>query len=198
MIDEYIALKILTLKRNKMGLSVTEKQNIKEIIENRIDREIERIQTENKPAADDIKEQARAQTLAALNITDQISELQSIKEQITELGEQKKQLEGRILEMLGVDMRKANYGYGASSEQAIESKIASASRSYEKNLLNAHPILGKIVTLRQEKDNLLQSVWIATSNVQVKQLFDMVNQLLASVPTELESMAQNIPPDTTV
>lgn len=181
-----------------MGLSVTEKQNIKEIIEERIDREIERIQTENKPAADSIKEEARTQTLTALNITDHMSELMSIKEQLAELGEQKKQLENRILEMLGVDMRKANYGYGASSEQAIESKIASASRSYEKKLLTAHPILGKIVTLRQEKDNLLQSVWIATSNVQVKQLFDMVNQLLASVPTELEAMAQNIPPDTTV
>mgnify|MGYP006323460821 FL=1 len=180
-----------------MGLSVTEKQEIKSLIEERFDREIERIQTENKAAMDNIKQQAITQTIAALNVTDQMSELQSINAQILELNEEKKKLEERIVVEIGAENHKNLY-YARAMDSLIDSKIESASRPYEKKLLSEHPLLSKIVTLRQEKDSLLQSVWIATSSLQVKQLFEMVNKLLQSTPTELETMAQSIPPDTTV
>ena len=177
-----------------MAISVTEKEHIKELIEKRINAEIERISTENKNDADDIKAQARKEAMAALGITQAVEDLESIDNQITKLTEKKTKTENKLVESL--DLNK-NQHYRYNDRQLIDSKIASASVSYEKTLLDAHPKLSTINTLKTERDNLLQNIWIATSNTQVKQLFEYLNGLLGQKPTEFELMAQKIPPDQT-
>lgn len=178
-----------------MAISVTEKEHIRELIEKRINAEIERISTENKQDADDIKAKARAQAIAALGLTQAIEDLDALELQLTKLNEKRSKLEHKTLELLNIDISR---NYNRNPRQAIDAKIASASVSYEKTLIDAHPKLMKINELKAEKDNLLQTIWIATSNTQVKQMFDYLNALLGTKPTAFEQMAQKIPPDQTM
>jgi hypothetical protein len=178
-----------------MAISVTEKEHIKELIEKRINAEIERISTENKSDADDIRTQARKQAITALGLTQAIEDLESIDQQIAKLNDKRAKVEQKTLESLNIDM---NRNYNRNSRQAIDSKIASASVSYEKALVEAHPKLKQINALKDERDNLLQTIWIATSNSQVKALFDYLNDLLDTKPTAFEVMAQKIAPDQTM
>ena len=55
--------------------------------------------------------------------------------------------------------------------------------------------LGKqVLALRSEKDNLLDTVWLATSCAQIKELWEQVNALLELKPTALEEKALQIEP----
>ena len=48
--------------------------------------------------------------------------------------------------------------------------------------------------MREEKDNLLDTVWLATSSSQIKELWEQANTLLAVKPTVLEQKALAISP----
>ena len=144
-----------------MAISVTEKEHIRELIEKRINAEIERISIENKSDADDIKARARTQAINALGITQAITDLDALELQIERLNEKRLKLEQKTLEFLDIDTSRT---YNCNLRQAINAKISSASVSYEKALIDAHPKLMKINELKAEKDNLLQTIWIATSN----------------------------------
>ena len=55
--------------------------------------------------------------------------------------------------------------------------------------------LGKqVLALRREKENLVDTVWLATSSSQIKELWEQVNALLELKPTALEEKALRIPP----
>ena len=51
----------------------------------------------------------------------------------------------------------------------------------------------RIVELRREKDNLLDTVWLATSSQQIKDLWTKVGELLQDEPTRLEREAIALP-----
>ncbi len=51
-----------------------------------------------------------------------------------------------------------------------------------------------MVALRVEKENLLDTVWLATSPSQIKELWEQVNALLELKPTALEEKALKIAP----
>ena len=51
-----------------------------------------------------------------------------------------------------------------------------------------------MLSLRDEKDNLLDTVWLATSTSQIKELWEQVNTLLEFKPTALEENALKIAP----
>jgi hypothetical protein len=51
-----------------------------------------------------------------------------------------------------------------------------------------------VLALRGEKDNLLDTVWLATSSSQIKELWEQVNALLEVTPTALEEKALKIAP----
>lgn len=178
-----------------MAISVTEKEHIRELIEKRINAEIEKISTENRVDEDDIKAKAKKEAIVALGIESPMGDLDALDAQIEKLQDKRSKLEFRTLEILDINPEKQrNYG---THRQLINNKIKSASVAYQNRLLEAHPNLGRIVQLKAEMDSLLQTIWIATSNTQVKELFSYLNDLLGTKPTQLEIMAQKIPPDQT-
>jgi len=61
-------------------------------------------------------------------------------------------------------------------------------------LLAEHELGRQVLQLRSEKDNLLDVVWLATSSVQVRQLWSRVGELLGEKPTDLEREALAIKP----
>ena len=52
----------------------------------------------------------------------------------------------------------------------------------------------QILRLREEKENLLDTVWLATSSTQVRELWAKVTELIGVKPTKLESDALAIVP----
>ena len=52
----------------------------------------------------------------------------------------------------------------------------------------------QILALRTEKENLLDTVWLATSGKQIKELWETVNSLLGNSQTNLQCQVADIPP----
>jgi hypothetical protein len=64
----------------------------------------------------------------------------------------------------------------------------------EADILAESDLGRRVVSLREEKENLLDTVWLATSSTQIKQLWEKVNELLEIRPTALEEKALKIAP----
>ncbi|MBX3435797.1 MAG: hypothetical protein KF847_20965 [Pirellulales bacterium] len=65
---------------------------------------------------------------------------------------------------------------------------------HEQELLAADPLGQKILALELEREELLDTVWLATSRAQVKELWGRVLELLQQPPTALQAEALKIEP----
>ena len=65
---------------------------------------------------------------------------------------------------------------------------------HKDELLADHELGGQVLKLRAEKDRLLDTVWLACSSAQIKQLWSSVTRLLGDEPTELERDTLASPP----
>jgi hypothetical protein len=61
-------------------------------------------------------------------------------------------------------------------------------------MLADDPIGREIAKLESEKDSLLDTIWLATSPTQIRQLWTKVGELLGDEPTTLERDALAIEP----
>ena len=67
-------------------------------------------------------------------------------------------------------------------------------KALEADILAESDLGRRVLSLREEKDNLLDTVWLATSSSQIKELWEQVNSLLEITPTALEDKALKIAP----
>jgi hypothetical protein len=84
--------------------------------------------------------------------------------------------------------------YGYHREQEVQSAVAKRQKVHEDGLLAECDTGREVLRLRQEQENLLDTVWLATSPAQVKELWTKVNELLSAEPTSLEREALAIKP----
>ena len=83
------------------------------------------------------------------------------------------------------------YGrYNNEVDQAIDKRKG----VIEDELLAENDLGRQILKLRQERESLLDAIWLATSPKQVKDLWSKVADLLGDEPTQLERDALAIPP----
>ena len=76
----------------------------------------------------------------------------------------------------------------------IEGAVTARARAMETDILAECELGKQVLTLRAEKENLLDTVWLATSSSQIKELWEQVNTLLELKPTPLEEKALTIAP----
>lgn len=79
-------------------------------------------------------------------------------------------------------------------ERDIDEAISDRQQIELDNILAASKRGRRIVALREEKENLLDTVWLATSPKQIKELWDHVSDLLDSKTTRLQQDAQSLDP----
>ena len=84
--------------------------------------------------------------------------------------------------------------YGYHREEEVKSAVAKRQKVHEDELLGECDTGREILRLRQEQENLLDTVWLATSPVQLKTLWTKVGELLGTEPTQLERDALAIVP----
>jgi hypothetical protein len=65
---------------------------------------------------------------------------------------------------------------------------------HENELLVDDSVGAEIAHLEAERERLLDTVWLATSSVQIKQLWQKVSEVLGDEPTQLEREALAIAP----
>jgi hypothetical protein len=76
----------------------------------------------------------------------------------------------------------------------VENAVSRRQAVFEDQLLADAEAGRKILALRQEKEDLLDTVWLATSPAQVRQLWQKVGELLGDELTQLQRDAMAIEP----
>ena len=78
-------------------------------------------------------------------------------------------------------------------DREVDNAVARRQAVHEEELLaETEPGL-RILKLRQEKENLLDTVWLATSSKQIKELWSKVAEILGDEQTPLQQDALAIP-----
>ena len=135
---------------------------------------------------------ARRRALESLGIVEPKTRLAEIKLAKEELDEEENTvLHAMGAQVLGADHRSyAPYGLHA----AVENAILNRQKVHEKELLAAEPLGQRILELQHEQEDLLDTVWLATSPVQIKQLWSRVAEILDQQPTALQQHAFALEP----
>jgi hypothetical protein len=174
-------------------LTMTEKEHWKTRIPARIDRSIETIQSKHPALFDRVKREAHALALDSFGVSQSYAEMENI--QVDEIAlarrEERAQrtmvaaLRGVPLESV-VDSIEIRYGQEMPLPVEVAGAIAKRQAAHREQLLAEDPIGQELAGLRNERENLLDVIWLATSPAELRQLSMKVNLLLGDEPTQLE------------
>ncbi len=177
------------------SLTVTEKEHWKDRISRRIDKRIEALEAADPNLMDRIRREGRQRALQSLGLAEWQTELDNIDRQKEELEKRGQQvLKAMLAHVRGVpldDLEDTCYGYHRDEE--VRSAVAKRQKVHVDELLAECDTGRQILRLRQEQEDLLDTVWLATSPSQLKTLWTKVNELLDTEPTRLERDALAIP-----
>lgn len=178
-----------------MALTVTEREHWKERIARRIDKAIASVVSQaDANLLDRVSREAKAQAAKSLGLDDLMKRRTSAVNEIARLqGERDglhREMEAVVRGLNVNDVGKASY-YG-SLPCVVDDAIRSRAVAFEETLLAKDEYGRKILELRREKESLLDTVWLATSGKQIRELWEQVREYLAEKPTALESKAITI------
>ena len=180
------------------GLTVTEKEHWKNRIGKRIDKKIDALVASDPGLFERINREANQKALESLGIAEFKRELDAIEKQEAEMERRKKRLQKEMsAKVRGVPIEEIEdnfYCCGRNSE--VDSAVTKRQSLHEEELLAQNQLGQQILRLRAERDNLLDTVWLATSPKQIKDLWARAAELLGDQPTQLERDALAIPPVT--
>lgn len=179
------------------GLTVTEKEHWKDRLDRRIARRIETITTEDQGLLERIKEEARCQAIASLGLAELDAEARQIEQQQAALEERDRLVKRTMLaQVRGVPVETIDTGYYDYARcREIDKAIERRQAVHEDRLLAEHELGRRILALRQERERLIDTVWLATSSAAIRELWTKVGELLADEPTQLEREALAIQPE---
>lgn len=179
-------------------LTVAERTHWKERIAKRIDQSIETLVARQDPTLlQRVGEQARQKAYGSLGIDAQQHELEAIQKQKEEIERRERRLRAEqraVLNGTTVDAELDRGGYYGRSDHEVEQAVGTRAKALEADILSESDLGKQVLSLRTEKDNLLDTVWLATSCSQIKELWEQVGVLLETKPTALEEKALSIAP----
>jgi len=179
-----------------MGLTITEKEHWKDRIARRIEKRIEAIFAEEPNLEDRIQREARQRALSSLGLSDQQTELDEIEKQKKALEKREQEIGiGMLARVRGVPVSDIDDYFAYQHDNEISNAVKRRQSVHEDELLAEHERGQEIVRLRQEKEDLLDTVWLATSGAQIKELWSKVAELLGDPQTQLQREALAIKPD---
>ena len=177
------------------GLTVTEKEHWKDRIGKRIDKQIERITATQPTILEAVKREAKQRALVALGLNEAQTELDQIVAAEKNLDKRKKQLQ-RVLyakvRCISVEDVEEEAWYRMETEVNAAKQRREA--LLEEELLAAHEVGRRILALKNERENLLDTVWLSTSSAQLKTLWAKDAELLGDEQTPLQREALAIAP----
>ena len=180
------------------GLTVSEKNHWKDRLSKRIDKRLDAIAAEDPNLLDRVKRQARERAMASLNLADLQVEIDEIEHQEESLDKRKSLLSRTMLARVrSVPLETIDQHFSLSyHNNEVENAIKSRQTIHEDTLLAESAIGKRILDLRSERENLLDTVWLAASSKQIKELWAKVAELLGDEQTQLQRDALAIEPVT--
>ena len=167
-----------------MPLTVKEKEHWKERIEKKIDKAIEKAyRDEGNGLREKIRQQAKTRAMKHYGLEDYMRQHASLKAQIEEL--QSQQL--RASEAASKPFENTSSYYCWSERHSlIVSVINRAAKDLEKQILQESEFGRKILRLEREREELIDTIWLTTSLVQIRRLWNDFSAMLTEEPTELQ------------
>jgi hypothetical protein len=181
-----------------MSLTVSDRTHWRDRIARRIDQRIESMVAKGDPLLlQHVAEQARRRAYESLGIGAQQEEMAKLQEQKAEIEKRERRLQAEQRSAINgtpIDAELQRGSYYGRSDPEIETAVTSRAKALEADILAESELGRQVLSLRAEKENLLDTVWLATSSSQIKELWTQVNALLEAAPTVLEEKALLIPP----
>ena len=142
------------------GLSVSEKNHWKERLSKRIDKRLETIAAEDPNLLDRVKRQARIAAMQSLNLADLQTEIDDIEREEETLDKRKSLLNRTMLARVrSVPLETIDQHYSPTHyHNEVENAIKSRQAIHEDELLAECEVGRRILTLRREKESLLDCV----------------------------------------
>jgi hypothetical protein len=180
------------------SLTVTEKEHWKERIGKKIDRKIEAVAADDPGLLERVAGQARHRALRSLGLAEIQEELDALADQKQEVERRERRAHRAMLAVVRrVPIEDLEEFYYGSRHHEVEQAIHKRQAVHEEELLAEDERGQEILRLRREKDNLLDTVWLATSPQQIKDLWRRVVELLGEEQTALQREALAIGGDGT-
>ena len=178
-----------------MPLTVAEKEHWVRRISHRLEKRIEQLYAADPALNERFVRDARTRALQSLGLAEMQAELDRIEREKAVLARQEKLTERCMLaHVRGVPVDEiADNDHGLYRMEEVSTAIKRRQQVHEDQLLNECETGREILRLRSEQENLLDTVWLATSPSQLKTLWTKVGELLQSEPTQLERDALAIP-----
>jgi len=181
-----------------MTLTVTEKQHWKERIGRKISQAIADLVEEQDPGyLKRIESEARTAAIQYLGIEELLARERALEAEKKSIDRENDE----VHRLLAAAVRKvpaeqaSSYEYCHSSEW--ERAIRARQEPETRRLLAASPLGTVILKLRREEEELLDTVWLATSPKQIKDLWRGVAELVSAEPTALQKQAMEVDDDST-
>lgn len=165
-----------------MALTITEKNHWKDRIAQRIDKRIDQIKRANPKLFHGIAEKAKAEAIKNAKIGKHLVRIAEIEQTRATLDDEKDSLINSAHRELFGNVH--SYSYNRRTE--IDARIAEHQRQIEEELLKKDTVGREVAELRMEKENLLDTVWLATSPRQVTNLWDKALKLLGEQSTSFQ------------
>lgn len=180
-------------------LTVAEKTHWKERIAKRIEHRVETLVAKEDPMLlQRVEKEAKERAYKSLGIDAQQRELEAIQKQREELEQRERRLGAEQTAVINGTTVERELDSGAYYHRNnVDSAVDARAKALEADILSESDLGRRVLSLRAEEENLLDTVWLATSSTQIKQLWEQVNSLLEITPTALEDKALKIapPPD---
>jgi len=183
-------------KEHMAALTLGEKGHWRDRIAKRIDQRIETVVAKSDPTfLQRVEREAQERAYRSLGIDAQQGELEAVQKQKEELDQRERRLSAEQSAIVnGTSIEKAIDAGDYYHSDSVENAVNARAKALESEILAESELGCRILSLREEKDNLLDTVWLATSSSQIKELWEQVNALLEIKPTALEEKALKIAP----
>ena len=181
-----------------MGLTLAEKDHWRDRIARRIGQRIEALVSKEDPTLlERVAKEAREKAYESLGIGAQQREIEALEKEKEKIGMRERRLVAEQRAKLNgttVEQELERGGCYARGDYETENAVKARARVLEADVLSQSELGQRVLALEKEKDNLLDTVWLATSTGQMKELWEHVNALLELKPTVLEDKALKIAP----
>jgi hypothetical protein len=165
-----------------MAISITEKEHWKERIGKKLDTRIQTLKMQDSAYFFLTEEKARTQALAALGIADDFQEMEELAAEIDSKAEL---LKNRIISLIEVLTGKKDTGhYGSRSR--LDSLLRPHVQKQEAELLGRSELGRQVALLEAEKENLMDTIWLATSPRQMSEMWGKVLKLIGEETTAFQ------------
>jgi len=174
-----------------MSITVKEKDHWKQRIERRIDHKIKQIEaSEPTHVWEEMSRRAEQMAWEDLAIATLMQESVSLKKQVETLEAKQQRVWAEIWAVIrGVDVTTVRWQGHLAYD--VERLIDSRKSLFLETIRAEHPKGQQIQRLQQEKEELLDTVWLATSASQIKELWSQIAEGLQSelTPFQLKALA---------